>query len=96
MRLARALILSLTVGAHAFAADSGAYAPPVKSGINKDAMTMQECRDRLAAPAKERPSSDDPLINLDAMCRNMLGAEGRRKAGRAAAPSASAPSQAVK
>lgn len=96
MRLARASILSLALGARAFAADSGSYAPPVKSGINKDAMTMQECRDRLAAPVKARPSSDDPQINLDAMCTNMLSAEARRKAGRATAPSSSAPSQAAK
>jgi hypothetical protein len=48
------------------------YVPPSKHGINKDAMTMQECRDRLAAPANERPPSDDLRINIDGMCRNML------------------------
>jgi hypothetical protein len=48
------------------------YVAPSKQGINKDAMTMQECRDRLAAPANERPPSDDPRINKDGMCRNML------------------------
>jgi hypothetical protein len=48
------------------------YVAPSKHGINKDAMTMQECRDRLAAPANERPPSDDPRIHIDGMCRNML------------------------
>jgi hypothetical protein len=51
------------------------YVAPSKQGINKDAMTMQECRDRLAAPANERPPSDDPRINIDGMCRNMLSTD---------------------
>jgi hypothetical protein len=96
MRLARASILLLMVGTGALAVDGEPYVPPAKSGINKDAMTMQECRDRLAAPANERPASDDPRINLDAMCTNMLSAEARHKAVRAAPPSASAPSRATK
>lgn len=48
-----------------------------KSGINKDAMTMQDCRDRLATPAKARPRSNDPAVDKDAMCRNMLSASHR-------------------
>ena len=51
------------------------YVPPSKEGINRDAMTMQECRDRLAAPVKERPPSDDPSIDKDAICKNMLSVD---------------------
>ena len=51
------------------------YVEPSKTGINKDAMTMQECRDRLAAPKHDRPPSDDPAIDKDAVCVNMLGGD---------------------
>jgi hypothetical protein len=57
----------------AFAADATA-----KWGINKDAMTMQECRDRLALPLKDRPKSDEPELNKDRMCENMLSVERHR------------------
>jgi hypothetical protein len=67
------------------------YVAPSKHGINKDAMTTQECRDRLAAPANERPPSDDPRINIDGMCRNMLSMDkaflDSQKAKAASAPS---------
>lgn len=68
-----ALVLMAMLPGFANAApESGRYVAPVKRGANKDSMTMQECRDRLNAPAKERPASDDPRVNLDAMCLNML------------------------
>jgi hypothetical protein len=68
----------------------GRYVAPSKQGINKDAMTMQECRDRLAVPANERPPSDDPRVNKDAVCTSMLSADkallGSQKAKAASAP----------
>ncbi|MDQ2733661.1 MAG: hypothetical protein M3Y55_01445 [Pseudomonadota bacterium] len=60
-------------GPFASAADAAA-----KWGINKDAMTMQECRDRLALPVKDRPKSDEPEVNKDRMCENMLSVERHR------------------
>ena len=72
----------------------GHYVAPVKSGINKDAMTMQECRERLAAPVKDRPPSEDG-IDIDAMCRNMLSASKTWTTRKPAARSVSAPSQAA-
>lgn len=94
-RAARAAIMLLlsSVGVAVAATSDGHYVPPSKSGINKDAMTMQECRDRLAAPPKERPPSDDPEIDIDAMCKNMLGAGTGPKSRRVTAKSASAPGQ---
>jgi hypothetical protein len=85
--LALMLCLALTVP---FATAAGAQA---KWGINKDAMTMQECRDRLALPAKDRPRSDDPEVNKDAMCRNMLSASARAPKKDLAAKPARASSQ---
>jgi len=87
--LVMALCLSAAAGPALPAPADKAYAPPAKGGINKDAMTMQECRDRLAAPPKQRPQSDDSRINLDAMCKNMLSEETgklaqRKRAARAA------------
>lgn len=64
-----------------------------KWGINKDAMTMQECRDRLAMPVKDRPRSDDPQVNKDAVCRNMLSASPRLRGKGGAARPAGATSQ---
>ena len=45
------------------------------SGPNKDAMTMEQCRERLAMPKDRRPRSDDPRIDKDAICENMLSSE---------------------
>jgi hypothetical protein len=93
--LAAALSLGWSVGLVWAATEDGHYVAPTKHGINKDAMTMQECRERLAAPLKERPQSDDPRINLDAMCRNMLSSEMTRKPLRGSVHSASSPSKAA-
>src|SRR5450755_740795 len=63
-------------------------------GVNKDAMTMQDCRDRLALPASKRPKADDARIDLDAMCANMLGLPpAPKKTSRTASRPASAASQ---
>jgi hypothetical protein len=94
-RPAAVLALGLSVGLAWAATVDGHYVAPTKHGINKDAMTMQECRERLAAPLKERPQSDDPRINLDAMCRNMLSSEMTRKPRGATLHSASAPGKAA-
>ena len=71
-----ASLVLVSVSGMALASDPPTpYVAPTKTGINKDAMTMQECRDRLAAPKRDRPPSDDPAINKDAVCANMLGAD---------------------
>ena len=88
-------LLALAFGVSLAAHDrEGHYVAPVKSGINKDAMTMQECRERLAAPVKDRPPSEDG-IDIDAMCRNMLSASKTWTTRKPAARSVSAPSQAA-
>jgi len=63
---------------------------PEKAGINKDALTMQDCRDRLALPKDKRRKSDDPRVDLDGVCENMLSAKETPKPASAKA-SASTP-----
>lgn len=61
-------------------------------GINQDAMTMQDCRDRLAQPIGVRAKSQDRTIDLDAVCLNMLSAARhppRKKSATRAASAAS-------
>ena len=75
----------LAVWSPSFAQSSlPASQPPrvLKGGINSDAMTVDDCRRRLALPKRERPSDPDPRVDLDAVCRNILDAT---------APGASAP-----
>ena len=68
----------------------GVGAQPAKSGINKDAMTMQDCRDRLALPKAKRRESDDKRVDLDGICKNMLSAK-EAPTATAAQPSSSRP-----
>jgi len=77
---ATALVLAMVVGLSTPSADAVARG----SGINRDAMTMQDCKDRLALPRSQRPRSEDPDINLDAICANMLSAD--RRASKQAPP----------
>jgi hypothetical protein len=99
------VLMSMLLRAGHAGTESGRYVPPVKRGINKDAMTMQECGDRLDAPPNERPQSDDPRVDLDGMCRNMLSADkalqesqkakaASAAAGRKSSPAASSQPQA--
>lgn len=69
IRLPSAFLLSLALGACAFEA------------INKDAMTMQACRDRLNQPKSQRIKSEDPRVDLDAICVNMLSPKDLPKIG---------------
>jgi hypothetical protein len=71
------LIALLTVPAFANASPTASSAasqiPPARVGsINNDAMTMQQCRDRLSLPKHARPKDDDPRVDLDAVCTNLL------------------------
>ena len=45
---------------------------PKRGTVNDDAMTVQDCRDRLASAKASRPKDDDPNVDLDAVCRNIL------------------------
>jgi hypothetical protein len=79
-----AAIRSAAMLLFAFAASAGSVPASARgSGVNKDAMTMQDCKDRLALPVNKRAKSEDPQINLDAICANMLSA--RRSANKAPA-----------
>jgi hypothetical protein len=71
------LIALFTVPAIAIASPAASSAasqiPPARVGsINNDAMTMQQCRDRLSLPKNARPKDDDPRVDLDAVCTNLL------------------------
>ncbi len=69
----------------------GCGAQETKHGINSDALTMQECRARLAMPKNRRPPADDPTIDKDAICVNMLGARPPGKSSPPTPAGASAP-----
>src|SRR5262252_8915049 len=66
---------------HAIAqtSSSAISGPPrtLKSGINLDAMTLDDCRARLALPKRERPRDPDARVDLDAVCANMLNSPSR-------------------
>ena len=62
-------------------------APASLGNINNDAMTVKGCRERLALPKVRRPRDDDPNIDLDAVCRNMLDSKMPRIVKKASAPS---------
>ena len=68
-RLVGALLVSIAMGACAF------------ESINKDAMTLQTCRDRLAQPKNQRIKPMDPGLDLDGMCMNMLPLNDASKSG---------------
>jgi hypothetical protein len=44
----------------------------LKSGVNMDALTVDDCRQRLALPKSKRAVDPDPGVDLDAVCRNIL------------------------
>ena len=56
----------------AAAAEPPVIAPPGIGTVNNDAMTVRGCRERLALPKASRPKDDDPRVDLDAVCRNIL------------------------
>ncbi len=45
-----------------------------EKSVNPDAMTKQSCKDRLLIPKDRRPKPADPRVDLDAVCKGILGA----------------------
>lgn len=88
------LVAALMGAAAAAAAQSASTAasqiPPAHVGfINNDAMTMKGCRERLALPKRARLQDDDPRVDLDGVCRNMLGIPSPKPHSQRAASAAS-------
>ena len=44
--------------------------------MNGGAMTMQQCKDHMAMPAKDGPKKDDATRKKDTMCAGMMKKEG--------------------
>ena len=44
----------------------------LESGVNFDAVTVDDCQHRLALPKAQRPVDPDPRVDLDNVCRNIL------------------------
>jgi hypothetical protein len=87
MRLFVVALLTAPVfatAAEAAPASASQIAPARMGSINNDAMTMQRCRERLALPKNARPKDDDPRVDLDAVCTNMLGSSAKSRAPQAA------------
>lgn len=42
--------------------------------VNPDAMTKQSCKERFSMPKDRRPKPADPRVDLDAVCKGILGA----------------------
>ena len=54
--------------------------PAVKDGtMNKDAMTMQECKDYMATAKKDGMTKDGAMMKKDTMCADMMKKDGMMK-----------------
>lgn len=74
---------------HAASAAASAASPPAtarRGTVNDDAMTVKDCRNRLAMPKSARPRDDDPNVDLDAVCRNILDSMRPKAAPKRPAP----------
>lgn len=47
--------------------------------VDKDALTVERCKERLAVPKAQRKPSDDPRVDLDAMCVHLLDANAAKR-----------------
>ena len=65
-------------------------ASEMKSGINFDALTVDDCRRRLALPKSQRPVDPDPRVDLDGVCKNILAGMNTKASSKAPASSAHA------
>ena len=81
------VLATFALGAHARPASQ--VSPSKPSSVNDDAMTIQKCRERMAMPKKARPKDDDPQIDLDRVCENLLNAgTNKPRSGHAASAAA--------
>jgi hypothetical protein len=72
MKLATALLCSLTFAASGAMAASHMEKEKKADAMAKDTMTMQQCKDHMAMAKKDGMKKDDAMMKKDAACADMM------------------------